>query len=62
MESIERLFDQHDALGIAGLVHRREVSAKETIAAGLARIRRVEPELRALSRLVDEPPTPALSG
>jgi amidase len=60
--SIDGLFDQHDALGVAELVRRREVSAEETIAAGLARIRRVEPQLQALSRVADGLPGCAADG
>lgn len=60
--SIDRLFGTHDALGIAEVVRRGDVSAKETLAAGLARIARVEPRLNALSRLVDAAPEAVAEG
>lgn len=50
--SLDRLFDDHDALGLAALVKRREVSARELVEAGRARIERVDPALNAVTDLI----------
>ena len=45
---LDRLFDDSDALGIGARVRAGDISAEEAVAAGLGRIARVEPHLRAL--------------
>jgi Asp-tRNA(Asn)/Glu-tRNA(Gln) amidotransferase A subunit family amidase len=50
--SFDGLFDEHDALGLAGLVARREMSARELVEAGLTRIERVDPALNAVTALL----------
>ena len=47
-------YQEHDGLGLAGLVARREVSPDELLDAALARLDRVEPRINALTqRLAD---------
>jgi amidase len=53
---VEALFEEHDAVGIATKIRGRDVSAEEVLAAGMARIARVEPHVAALSRPVLDPP------
>lgn len=42
-------YQEHDALGLAELVRRREVSAEELLAAALARAEEVEPRINCLA-------------
>src|SRR5215510_7722588 len=43
-----REYDNYDALGLAGLVERREVSAGELLETAIARAERVQPKLNAI--------------
>ena len=48
-------FDQHDGLGLAGLVRRREVKAEEVLEAAIARVEARNPAINAVvGRLYDQ--------
>jgi Asp-tRNA(Asn)/Glu-tRNA(Gln) amidotransferase A subunit family amidase len=52
--SIDALFDRHDGLGLAELVRRRDVSAKELLDAAIARVEKHNPKLNAVvTRMYD---------
>lgn len=52
--SIDALFDRHDGLGLAELVRRREVSAKELLDAAIARVETHNPNVNAVvTRMYD---------
>jgi amidase/6-aminohexanoate-cyclic-dimer hydrolase len=52
--SIEDLLDQHDGLGLADLVRRREVTAKELLDAAIARVEARNPKVNAVvTRMYD---------
>lgn len=49
MHDIHTLMDQHDAIGLAGLVDKGEVSPGELLEASIARLEQVEPQLNAVA-------------
>lgn len=49
MHDIHTLMDQHDAIGLAGLVDKGEVSPGELLEASIARLEKVEPQLNAVA-------------
>ena len=52
--SVDALFDREDGLGLAELVRRREVSAKELLDAAITRVERLNPALNAVvTRMYD---------
>jgi Asp-tRNA(Asn)/Glu-tRNA(Gln) amidotransferase A subunit family amidase len=52
--SVDELFDREDGLGLADLVRRREVSAKELLDAAIARVEALNPKLNAVvTRMYD---------
>jgi amidase len=46
--SIAKAYDDHDAVGLAALVHRKEVSPRELLDEAIARSERLHPELNAV--------------
>jgi amidase len=53
MSSFDRLLEEHDGLGLAALVKRREVSAREVVGAALDRIEQVNPVLNAVTDRIE---------
>ena len=52
--SVDGLFDQHDGLGLAEMVRRREVTAKELLDAAIARVEARNPKVNAVvTRMYD---------
>jgi len=52
--SVDELFDREDGLGLADLVRRREVSAKELLDGAIARVEALNPKLNAVvTRMYD---------
>ena len=58
-DTIDALFDEHDALGLGALVAKGEIAAQELTAAGIARIARTDASLGGIARLMEPGPAAA---